>query len=173
MVKVTVATDIADPRWQEALPNIEALCLAVKDAVFAYMEKHEKMPLLSGKKPLIVGVCFSNDAEVQYLNRDFRGMDKPTNVLSFANIDFAQFDAANLPYDEIALGDIIIAYETMEREATAEKITLQAHVGHLLVHGLLHLLGYDHIKDAEAEKMEALEVAILADLGIDNPYKED
>ena len=98
-------------------------------------------------------------------------MDKPTNVLSFANLDFENFSADNEPFDEIELGDIIVAYETMVREAQEQEVTLFAHFCHLLVHGFLHLSGYDHIDPDDAANMENLEKEILQILGIANPYE--
>jgi probable rRNA maturation factor len=110
-----------------------------------------------------VSLLFCDDAFIQTLNQRWRGQDKPTNVLSFP--------AASGPGDAAVLGDIAIAFETMAREAEAEGKSLPAHFSHLIVHGLLHLLGYDHESDAEAEEMEALEREVLACLGIADPYQ--
>ena len=93
--------------------------------------------------------------------------------MSFANIDFIDFEVDNSPFTDIELGDIIVAYDTMVREAEELNISFQAHFYHLLVHGLLHLLGFDHIEDDEAEFMENTEVLILNKLGVDNPYLEE
>lgn len=101
--------------------------------------------------------------EIQQLNRDYRGKDYPTNVLSFC---------AELP-DDIdipLLGDIIICPQVVEREAIEQQKPLEAHWAHMAIHGVLHLLGYDHIDDSEAEEMESLEIAILAKLGYSDPY---
>ncbi|WP_156962081.1 rRNA maturation RNase YbeY [Candidatus Paracaedibacter symbiosus] len=127
------------------------------------------------KKELIseyveVNVRLTDDATVQRLNKDFRGQDKPTNVLSFsADIE----DEFNIFFaDELCqLGDIALAYETIEREAETQKKLFRDHFIHLLIHGMLHLLGFDHITDEEAEEMEALEIEILDVLGIANPYQ--
>jgi len=105
-----------------------------------------------------VSVVLADDAFVQNLNRDYRGKDKPTNVLSF-------------PQDAPMLGDIVLAYETVVREAGEQDKSFDAHFSHLLIHGLLHLLGHDHEEDEEAEEMEALEVEILEKIGVKNPYK--
>ncbi len=118
-----------------------------------------------------VNIKLTNDAEIQILNREFRNKDKPTNVLSFPGM--TEDDLDYLPDDaHFHLGDIALAYETIQHEANDQEKTLQNHVLHLTVHGLLHLLGFDHETDAEADEMETLEVDILAKQSIPNPYKE-
>ncbi len=107
----------------------------------------------------------THNEEIQQLNRDFRGKDQPTNVLSFP------FEVPDFLQDEIAtLGDIIIAMPVIEAEATAQKKPLINHFKHMLIHGTLHLLGFDHIEEEEAKEMESLEIKILAKLNIPNPY---
>ncbi len=98
------------------------------------------------------------DAMMRQLNHDFRGKDAPTNVLSFPS-DVSGY-----------LGDIAISLDTIAREASEHGKSVEAHLAHMLVHGLLHLLGYDHETQQEAERMESLEISILCGLGIDNPY---
>ena len=115
-----------------------------------------------------VDIILTDAAALQKLNRDFRGKDRPTNVLSFPQIeDVAAL--ASLP-EPVALGDIFLAYETLAAEAVQQGKSLRNHVAHLLVIGFWPLVGYDHQNDVEAEEMEALEIKILAHLGIQNPY---
>lgn len=173
MTNTILNIQLEDNRWAEAIADINQVAEKVKDAVFAYMAEHENLEILKSEKPVIANLCLSNDETVHQLNKEFRNMDKPTNVLSFANLDFDEFNAVNELYSEIELGDIIIAYETMQKEADLENITLYAHFCHLLTHGLLHILGFDHIEEDEARYMESFEVEILQSLNIDNPYKED
>ncbi len=115
--------------------------------------------------PCELSLVFSDDATVKSLNALWRGKDMPTNVLSFPAMVVKPGD--RLPP---LLGDVVLAFETVAREAALESKTLDSHVSHLILHGFLHLLGYDHESDTEAEKMEALERAILAKLAIPDPY---
>jgi probable rRNA maturation factor len=112
-------------------------------------------------------VALSDDEQVEALNTNYRGKAKPTNVLSFPAAQ-----SAHASDDVRFLGDIVLALETLRREAEEQGIPVEHHLQHLVVHGLLHLLGHDHETDAEAEVMERLEVRILAHLGIPDPYGE-
>jgi probable rRNA maturation factor len=114
-------------------------------------------------KDRTLAVLLTDDASVRRLNAQWRHIDKPTNVLSFPSPDHQQGTVTSL-------GDIAIAYETTAREAKEEDKPFADHLAHLAVHGLLHLLGYDHDNDGDAEKMEGLERVILARLGIPDPY---
>jgi probable rRNA maturation factor len=112
-----------------------------------------------------MSVTFCDDAEIRVLNAQWRGKDKPTNVLSFPTP--GPLDARPL------LGDIVIAYETVAREAAEQEKTLSDHAAHMVIHGFLHLIGYDHETAAEAEGMEALERGVAAALGFPDPYADD
>lgn len=112
-----------------------------------------------------LSVVFSNDDSIRELNAGWRGKDKPTNVLSFPAFPIS--GGGSLPP---MLGDIVLAAETVSREAELEQKPIENHISHLVIHGLLHLLGYDHETDAEAEEMEAAERAALARLAIPDPY---
>ncbi|MGI9524820.1 MAG: rRNA maturation RNase YbeY [Hyphomicrobiaceae bacterium] len=116
-------------------------------------------------------VAFADDTEIRVLNRKFRSTDKATNVLSFPA---AVTGFTMVPPDHgaprLALGDVILAEETIRREALESRIALRDHLAHLIVHGVLHLIGHDHGTDRDADVMEQVEISILADLGIPNPY---
>jgi probable rRNA maturation factor len=132
--------------------------LAEKTVAAATLASHRKKEIT---------LLFGSDATLKTLNHDWRGLNKPTNVLSFP----APSDV-KLPRGEIKpLGDIALAYETVLREAEAGKISMKAHTTHLIVHGVLHLLGYDHMDDVDAAKMEAKEIRILKSLGVADPYQ--
>lgn len=112
-----------------------------------------------------LAVAFCDDEAVRSLNRSYRDKDRPTNVLSFPALDTPGPEAA-----ERFIGDVVLARETVEREAEAIDRPVESHLAHLVVHGFLHLLGYDHENDADAREMEGLEIAILEALGIPDPY---
>ncbi|MET0239695.1 MAG: rRNA maturation RNase YbeY, partial [Sphingobium sp.] len=122
-----------------------------------------------------LSVKLADDAEVQALNAAYRNKDKPTNVLSFPMLQPGFMEATGMADDgEILVGDIVLAHETCVREAGEKGIELEDHAVHLMIHGVLHLLGYDHVGDEhEAREMEEMETRALASLGIADPYGED
>ena len=138
--------------------GVEALAQA---AVFEALR--QAAPKITGVAEL--SIVLLDDAEQQALNKEWRGLDKPTNVLSFPQIE---------PFGPVVglLGDIVLARETLEREAVELETPFAHHFTHLVVHGFLHILGYDHLEDAEAAEMEGLETRILATLGVPDPYQE-
>ena len=139
-------------RWRPKVETIVAMTAAMADAEVADDAE--------------LSLVLTDDAAIRVLNRDHRGLDKPTNVLSFP-----QDDPESDAYGPL-LGDIVVAHETVAQEAADEGISFQDHFLHMIVHGFLHLVGYDHMNDDEAEEMEGLETAILARLGIANPYAD-
>lgn len=155
-----------DDRWQAA--GLQALADAAAGAVLADQR-------LTGDFEISLLAC--DDARIAELNADFRGKATPTNVLSWPAEALATEQDGGTPFapdtdDPMGaeLGDIAIAWETCAREAGAQGKTMAAHVTHLLVHGTLHLLGYDHIREKDAALMEQCELRILAGLGIADPY---
>lgn len=163
---------IDEPRWEQALSNVSVVAEKVFSAALSYTLEREDFDFCPPGISLSFNLSLSNDRQVQSLNKEFRGLDKPTNVLSFANIDDPDF--ASPPLDTLLeMGDIIIALETLEKESTLKNITLHDHFCHLFTHGVLHLMGFDHQKDDEAEYMEEFEVQILSQLNISNPYREE
>lgn len=147
---------IDEPKWSAALGDMEAIVAKTLAAVAAEVESRGET----------VAVLFTDDAAVRMLNARWRGQDKPTNVLSFPAA--ASPDGAPAP----GLGDIALAFETCAAEADAQSKTLHDHAVHLLVHGVLHLLGYDHEDEDDASEMEGLEREILARLGVADPYDD-
>ncbi len=153
-----VETVIEEARWDEI--GILALADAAAREVLAEAGH--------GEEGFEISLLACNDARIAELNGAFRGKPRPTNVLSWPS---GELDEAGQSGDEpVFLGDIALAYETCAAEAAAAGLTLEAHATHLVVHGVLHLLGHDHEEDGEAETMERIEVKILARLGIANPY---
>lgn len=146
---------------QGAWPGEEALRALVDRAVPAALAAAG----IEAVDSVELSLVFTDDASIQKLNAEWRGKDKPTNVLSFPAFPIAPGDP--LPP---MLGDIVLAFETVLREAELEQKPLENHIAHLIIHGLLHLLGYDHEDDDEAEEMEALERQALARLAIPDPY---
>ena len=136
-----------------------------RSAAIAAIAESAFPQLGSGSRSVELSVRLTSDAEVHALNAEWRGKDRPTNVLSFP-----AFPVTPGKMPGPMLGDIIIARETVEREAVELDKTFEDHLTHLMVHGFLHLFGYDHMEVNDAEKMEALETRILAELGLSDPY---
>jgi probable rRNA maturation factor len=144
--EVVIEVEIEDSAWTAAQPDAEALAIAAATAAL--------------DRPGEIAVLLSDDATLRDLNNRFRGKDKPTNVLSFP--------APSNPQGH--LGDIALAYGVCAAEAAEQGKSLSAHLQHLVAHGVLHLVGFDHETEAEAEAMEAQERVILAGLGVSDPY---
>ena len=170
MLKFEVFLDVEDERWKKAIDHLEELVEQVKKSVIDVV--YDDVDFLKKDKNFSINLALSNDVEVHRLNKEFRGVDKPTNVLSFANVDDAFFEQMLNQETDIELGDVIVAFETMKQQAQEIDVSFQDHFCHLWVHGMLHVLGYDHIKENERAEMEAKETEILAKLNIENPYQE-
>jgi probable rRNA maturation factor len=147
----SIDVQVASPLWQVQPRAEETVRASIAAAAMALAADGE------------VSVVLTDDAAIRTLNRDWRGIDKPTNVLSFPA-------AAPAGGGIAMLGDIVIAYETLERECADEGSEFLHHLAHLTTHGFLHLLGHDHQNDAEADEMEGLERRIMASLEMPDPY---
>jgi probable rRNA maturation factor len=167
---IAVAVTVLRPEWRAPAPDIER---RVRDAAAATIcaARHQGSPSVPGPGPVEVSVALAGDAEVRALNHRYRGIDRATNVLSFAMADGAE-PGPGADVGPLLLGDVVLAYETLAREAAAQDKALRDHLMHLVVHGVLHLLGHDHAAAPEAARMERLETEILSGLGIANPYAE-
>jgi probable rRNA maturation factor len=162
-----IETDISiEPLWPRA--DWQAIC---DKAVSAALNVAPYKALVETQATVSISIAFADNVQVHKLNQDYRHKDKPTNILSFPMIQADMLDiVADTNDGEILLGDMILAHETCAAEAAEKGIPLPRHVTHLIIHGTLHLLGFDHIDDIEAQHMEALEVKALASLGLPNPY---
>ncbi len=141
------------------------------DLAEAAMEAAQGVEPLLANPRLSASLLFTLDEEVQVLNREWRTKDKPTNVLSFPMLTREELAAMTPDGGPELLGDIALAHETCAREAAEKGLALEAHAAHLIVHGLLHLAGHDHVdSDEQAAAMEALEIKALAQMGIADPY---
>lgn len=161
---ITIEFNIEDEAWDETAPWYRELALrAAEQALVA-----------AGREPqnVEISVLLCDDARISELNADFRGKPMPTNVLSWPTYDLTPSASGETPPPppDGMLGDIAMARETVEKEASAQHIPAEHHFAHLFVHGILHLLGYDHQTDADADLMEGLERQALAVMGIEDPY---
>jgi probable rRNA maturation factor len=162
----TIDVAVACRGWTEACPEAETLVRGAAELALA----HGARALgLEWQGPVELGIILADAADQQRLNREYRGVDEPTNVLAFS----AWVSQAPLPRGApILLGDVVLALEIVGNEAREQGKSLDNHLRHLVVHGVLHLLGYDHVADAEAVVMESLEKSILAELGVTDPYRD-
>jgi probable rRNA maturation factor len=164
-----VAAGIAGGAWPDAdwTALAEAACRAA-------LAETPHAGLIDARFCCEISIRLTDDNEVQTLNAQYRGKDKPTNVLSFPMVQADLLESlSNSDDGEVLLGDIVLADGVVAREAAERGITIPHHATHLIVHGLLHLVGYDHEQDAEAEAMEEMERRALASLGIANPYADE
>lgn len=162
MPSLDIQISVEEEGWPDE-PVLLALSEKTLGAAADFLSKEEAQPFPKTAPEL--SLVFTDDASIREINAEWRGKDKPTNVLSFPAFPLAP---GKMPGP--MLGDIVIARETVEREAVDLDKTFEDHLTHLLVHGFLHLFGYDHMQADEAEKMEALETRILAKLGLSDPY---
>lgn len=156
----------ADEEWDSSRPWVELVRGAAQAAIAESAYPH----LTETERQVELSVRLTSDEEVQALNDSWRDKDKPTNVLSFPLAGEDEFVNATVAGPELLLGDIVLAHGVCEREAAEKDIPVERHAAHLLVHGTLHLLGYDHHGEDQAVDMEHREVRALARLGIADPY---
>lgn len=163
MAEINIEVNIEETKWGREIKNSEEIitkaCVAAlkSSGVYDYADNIE------------ISILLTNDQSIKELNSNYRYKDKPTNVLSFPQeaLVAGKYKGIN---KNLALGDIIFAIETIQSEAAEQNKPTEHHLTHLAIHGTLHLLGFDHENDADAEIMEALEIKILSDMGIPSPY---
>jgi len=164
MTTLDIQISVEEGGWPSE-EQLDAFCQRVLGESAAFLERVEKQPF--PKTPTEVSLVFTDDASIRAINAEWRSQDKPTNVLSFPAYPITPGKRPGP-----MLGDIILAHETLTREADELGKPFDEHLSHLLVHGFLHLFGYDHIETDDAERMESLETRILASLGLSDPYGE-
>jgi len=150
--------------WSRAFPDLERL---VHDTALAALIEGITATGITSRRGIEIGITLSDDAHQQQLNRRYRGQDVSTNVLAFPACELRTDTPTGVP---LLLGDVVLAFETVAREAVAQVKPLRDHVRHMIVHGVLHLLGFDHKREVDAVTMERLETSILAKLGVPDPY---
>lgn len=159
-----VLINVRDKRFYLRVWNLKKFCVRVIGTAFG-----------NAHTPAEISLTLCDDAFIQKLNKKHRGKDKPTNVLSFENpikpphVQKTKFPETEFPW---MAGDIVLSYDTLLRESRDQGISFKSHFAHLLIHGTLHLLGYDHMTTRAAKKMEAYEATLMKRLGFKNPYKD-
>lgn len=161
-----IDVSVSEPEWNASFLDVESISNVAVDHTLRLAVLPEEV---AGRQ-IEMSVVLANDDLIQILNREYRNMDKPTNVLSFANLDA---DDPIPEYGPVHVGDIILSYQTIDREAKEQGKFFKDHFTHMLVHGTLHLLGYDHIDEHDATIMETLEIRILEKMNIQNPYMDN
>jgi probable rRNA maturation factor len=167
VIELTALIDIASPcaAWDRVCPIAEDVARTAARVALSCGKAGSR---ITQQTAIELAIRLADDAVQQQLNRDWRGVDRPTNVLAFQ----AWEPSAPIPPGApLLLGDVVVAFETAAREADEQGKPLADHLSHLIVHGVLHLLGYDHATETEAIAMESLETSILAGLGVPDPYR--
>jgi len=172
MISLKIKIEATSDQWKNVFPSYKKKIQEAAACAFLLAKK----PAAFKDRDFEINIVLTTDANIKKLNKSYRGKDAATNVLSFPQINLCaplkKSDLAVFPETaSIPLGDIVVAYQTTKKETKEESKTMEEHVLHLIVHGTLHLLGQDHMKDADASKMEKLEAKVLDTLGYENPYK--
>ncbi len=166
--RISIAVTVLDPDWPRAVPAVEDLAHRAAAAAVAVTGAAARA---LAARDAEISLVLADDATLRRYNRDYRGIDKPTNVLAFAAAEAARTPGAPEEAEgPLLLGDVLLARETLVREAGEQGKRPADHLCHLVVHGVLHLLGHDHQSQDEAQIMERLEVAALGRLGVADPY---
>ena len=169
---INIEIEIKEKLWESENKRIKSY---IKSVIKKILPDTELAKFIDENMKLEFSILLTNDEEIKELNRDYRKKNKSTNVLSFPVNDTKKIKNGNLKsilkvQNFLPLGDIVCAYETIKKEAIDENKTFQNHLAHLLIHSILHLIGYDHKNEKDAKIMEDLEIKLLKKLDIDNPY---
>lgn len=168
--QILVSLAVDDPSWYDIDVGTDLENFLETMARTAFLSAHTER--FTAAEVIDISLVLTNDTQIQRINAEYRGKDTPTNVLSFPALSkddvITEQTAEFLP-----LGDVILAKETILREAQQQNKKIDAHIAHMIVHGVLHLLGYDHEDDSDAQHMENLETQILTGLGFDAPYSDE
>ena len=164
--QISIVVTVLTPAWRNTLSEAEPLARRAARAALAAAEEGVAKEGVALPGEAEVSLVLADDVTLGRLNRQYRGVEGPTNVLSFA-VSEGSAPESNGP---LLLGDVVLAYETVRRESEEQGKRFSDHLCHLVVHGVLHLLGYDHGSEAQAGAMERLEIAALAGLGVSDPY---
>ncbi len=162
-MQINIEINCENEDWNKSLPDVELILNTTCEKVF------EQIMFKKSAQNIEVSVLLTDNNTIQELNKNYRNIDKPTNVLSYPAEELVAGEFDDIQ-DGTMIGDLAFALEIIKDEAEEQAKSLKNHFTHLIAHGVLHLLGYDHIDDDAAEEMEAIEISILASMGINNPY---
>ncbi len=160
-----IDVNISEPEWTSSFLDVEKVAAEAMELSL----RMAQMPHQIKDRDIEVSIVLANDDLIQILNREYRDKDAPTNVLTFASLDADGPIPADAAYP---IGDVILSFQTIDREAREQGKFFKDHFIHMVVHGTLHLLGYDHQNEDDANNMESLEIRILEKMNIQNPYME-
>ena len=172
MIRLDINLDQASAKWKRAFPLMHKKIEQAASCAFMQAKK----PAAFKRRIFEINIILADDANIKVLNKNYRGKNKATNVLSFPQINLEKFRRTSLDIfplkNTIPLGDVVLAFQTIRAECVEQNKSIENHVIHLITHGILHLLGYDHMRVQDAKIMEKLECDILESLGYPDPYHE-